>query len=228
MGTDPYEFSLRSMDEASLADESGEFCMADMQFAVHEGVFPPTAFPSTRLFTEMIPFRSGRSFLEVGCGAGVTAIVASKAGCEPVVAIDINPMAVVNAKENVRRHRLEAKVSVFQGDIFAPLPENMKFDTIYWNSNFVFVASDYTYKDNLQRAFFDAGYFCHDRYVSQAHKYLTSDGELLLGFSDLGDRARLEAIGSRNQYEIRTLDSRRSDEEGCPTYYLFHFVRRMP
>ena len=42
----------------------------------------------------------GGSFLDLGCGSGVLAIAASKLGCKPVAALDIDPIAVAATREN--------------------------------------------------------------------------------------------------------------------------------
>ena len=63
-----------------------EYTCLDRTFVVHDGVFPPTHFQSTGIFTRHLPYRRGASFLEIGCGTGVTAVTAALEGCRPVVA----------------------------------------------------------------------------------------------------------------------------------------------
>ena len=47
--------------------------------------------------------KEGVRFLELGSGTGITAIYASKKGCE-VVATDINPSATENIIENAKNN----------------------------------------------------------------------------------------------------------------------------
>lgn len=56
---------------------------------------------------------AGRSVLDVGTGSGILAISAAKRGARPVVAVDVDPLAVAAAAENARRN--DVRVSVRAG-----------------------------------------------------------------------------------------------------------------
>ncbi|WP_445494586.1 methyltransferase [Photorhabdus sp. SF281] len=116
-----------------LAESSyiSEFeCMGRL-FNIHKNVFPPTHFQSTGIFTNNIPYIQNTSFLELGCGAGVTAVTAALEGCYPVVASDISGEAVENTLFNVIRHNVNNFVSVRHGDLFDTLEEGESFDVIF-------------------------------------------------------------------------------------------------
>ncbi len=55
--------------------------------------------------------------LDVGCGSGILAIASAKLGCQHVVAIDNDPVAVAVAHENVRVNDVELAVQVSGADL---------------------------------------------------------------------------------------------------------------
>ncbi len=79
--------------------------------------------PTTRLCVAALEewFRPGEGVLDVGTGSGVLAIVAAKLGARPVLATDIDLVAVAAAQENIRRNALalgeEAGLQVIQGSV---------------------------------------------------------------------------------------------------------------
>lgn len=73
---------------------------------------------TTALCVEMMEaLYKGGPVLDVGTGSGILAIAAACLGAQPVVAIDIDPVAVRTARENVVQNGLTAQVDVRQGDL---------------------------------------------------------------------------------------------------------------
>jgi ribosomal protein L11 methyltransferase len=70
--------------------------------------FGTGAHATTRLCLELMLMRDGprESFVDVGCGSGVLAIVADKLGFAPVTALDYDPAAVAATDENAERNGL--------------------------------------------------------------------------------------------------------------------------
>lgn len=159
-------------------------------------VFAPVHTDSTALFTEWLPFPVGGSFLEVGCGAGVTAVMAALAGCARVTALDINPEAVRNAGLNAHRHGVADRMRVLHSDLFDALAPGERFDVVFWNSNVICAPEEFVYTRPMQHAIFDRGYTTHERYLRDGQARLTSSGRLLLGFNSLGDTGRLDALAT--------------------------------
>ncbi|MFB6615689.1 methyltransferase domain-containing protein [Streptomyces sp. NPDC085524] len=193
--------------------------MCGREWDLLDEVFAPVFSPSTGIALDFLDLGSGPaaharsgSFLEVGCGAGVTAVMAALAGYERVVASDISPRAVENAAVNAERHGVDDRLSALHSDLFSGLNEGDRFDTVFWSSNYVLAPESYEYKSVHERAYVDAGYRAHRRYLEQAPRWLTPNGSALLHFSDRGDVAALYRIAQECGRELRTLRSHRVRE----------------
>lgn len=150
------------------------------QFIVYPNVFSPKYFNDTEFFAKELPIKKGESLLEIGPGTGIVSIFAIWKGASNVTAIDINPAAVKNMKENIKLHRLEKKIKVFLGDVFGPL-KNEKFDVIFWNTPFGYVKRDNL--TPLEKSVFDYSYKSTKKFIIGAKKHLKPNGRVIIGFS---------------------------------------------
>jgi ribosomal protein L11 methyltransferase len=77
--------------------------------------FGTGAHATTRLCLELMLERGsdGGSFVDVGCGSGVLAIVAAKLGFDPVIALDYDPAAVAATEENAGRNGVALVARLF-------------------------------------------------------------------------------------------------------------------
>ncbi len=66
--------------------------------------------------------RRGDRIADLGAGSAVLAIAAAKLGARSVAAIELDPEAISNAEENVRRNGVEDRVRVLEGDATHLLP----------------------------------------------------------------------------------------------------------
>ncbi|AZC20284.1 class I SAM-dependent methyltransferase [Pseudomonas sp. CMR5c] len=210
--------SVRRRLAAAEAERLTQYECDGRIFEVHDGVFPPTHFQSTRIFTRHLPYPHGGAFLEIGCGTGVTAVTAALSGCARVVASDISEAAVRNARANVERHGVAEQVSTRHGDLFDVLDDGERFDMIFWNSNFVFVPEDYAFEQPILRAFCDAGYVAHRRFLREAPSYLSPSGQLLIGFSSQGDESALTALLTEHGYASTVVASAYGEGPGAHRY----------
>lgn len=69
--------------------------------------FGTGAHPTTRLTLELLQELEAGSLLDVGCGSGVLSIAAAKLGFAPVVAMDVDKIAVAVTLENARLNDVE-------------------------------------------------------------------------------------------------------------------------
>jgi release factor glutamine methyltransferase len=213
----------RNMDETG---RPATFELLGRDWTLLPGVFAPTYTPVTELFTSWIPYPVGGTFLEVGSGAGVTAVVAAQTGCRAVTAVDISPAAVENTRWNAERHRVAGGVRVLASDLFDALGPDERFDMIFWNSNFVEPPHGFVNETDFHHAFFDPEYRAHRRFVHEAPSRLTGVGRVLLGFSDLGNRALLDALCAEAGLEIVTLEAEARETEIRIEFQLLELIRR--
>jgi release factor glutamine methyltransferase len=188
----------------TLAGRPDEFELGGRSWTLLPGVFAPVHTMSTKVFTAWLPYPVGGSFLEIGSGAGVTAVTAALSGCAHVTAVDIAAAAVANTEANAERHGVADRVRVLKSDLFDEIGSEERFDVIYWNSNVIDAPPEFEYLDELQWAFFDRDYAAHRRYLSQGPKLLAPGGRLFLGFNTLGNRERLLVMADELGLELRT------------------------
>jgi release factor glutamine methyltransferase len=181
------------------------FSLLGRDWELLEGVFAPNVTPVTEIFTSWLPFPTDGSFLEVGCGTGVTAVSAALAGCSRVLALDISAAAVANTQRNVERHGVTDVVEVLRSDLFDDVPAGRTFDLIFWNSNFAEPPDGFVNGTDLHHAFFDPDYRAHERYLQEAPHWLSPGGRLLLGFSDIGNWEHLRAITEKLGLQVQVV-----------------------
>lgn len=99
---------------------------------------PGTAFgtgdhPTTAMCAAMMAEAgcAGKAVLDVGTGSGILAIGAAALGADPVLGVEIDPAAVVVARENVEINGCEAAVEIREGDLLAGV--DFKADIIVAN-----------------------------------------------------------------------------------------------
>ena len=72
--------------------------------------------------------------LDFGCGTGVLGIASVKLGAKSVMAVDNDPWAIENTRENIKRNNVQRKMKVRLGSVSA-LPRS-KYDLIVANIDF--------------------------------------------------------------------------------------------
>jgi release factor glutamine methyltransferase len=196
---------------AALTERHGEldgrpdhFELLGRTWSLLPGVFAPVHTASTELFSSWLPYPIGGAFLEIGSGAGVTAVTAALAGCAHVTAVDISAAAVANTEANARRHGVADRIRVLRSDLFDALEAGRRYDVIYWNSNVIDAPEEFEYLDELQWAFFDRGYAAHSRFLSQGPGLLNPGGRIFLGFNTLGNKERLRVMADSLGLELAT------------------------
>ncbi|MFD9890342.1 methyltransferase [Amycolatopsis sp. NPDC059027] len=201
-------------------DRQGSFTLLEKEWVLLDGVFSPAVTPATRIFTTWLPYPAGGRFLEIGCGAGVTAVLAARSGCASVTAVDISRAAVENTRRNAELHGVAGIVTARHGDLFDALDESDRFDLIFWNSNFVETAPDAVNETELHHAFYDPGFRAHRRFLAEAPGRLAAGGRLLLGFSDIGSWKSLRRLCSELGLAIEVLRTERLDLDDPVTLQL--------
>ncbi|MEU5796873.1 methyltransferase domain-containing protein [Streptomyces sp. NPDC047813] len=220
-----YERSLeRSRAALNRPDRPDTFTMAGREWDLLDDVFAPPFSGTTGAAMDVLGLtgthapllRAGGSFLEVGSGTGIIAVMVALRGAARVVATDINARAVENTRRNAGRHGVGDRVRAVHSDLFSALDADDRFDCVYWHSNFVLAPDDYRYRGDHERAYIDTGYRAHERYLAEAPLRLAPGGRALLQFSDRGDLARLTALATAHGRRLEVL-RRHSFPEGTET-----------
>lgn len=167
------------------------------------GVMNPALFRTGPFLARHLrrqPLPAGAAVLDMGTGSGLLAIVAAERAGR-VVAVDVNSEAVRCARINALLNKVEGRVTVHQGDLFAPVGGE-QFDLILFNPPF-FAGEpaspfDWAWRSNsIARRFAEA---------LPAH--LAPEGEALVVLSSQGEEAAfvdaLQAAGLNVTVAART------------------------
>jgi len=174
------------------------FTLLDREWDQLGTVFGGEFMQATAFFTTWLPLSDGGSFLEMGCGSGVTAVMAALHGCTPVLAVDINPAAAQNVDLNAERHGVADRVRAVTSDLFRELDATDRFDTIYWNSNFIEGPPGDGTASYFEASVFDPGYRAHREFLRTAPAHLNDGGSIFLGFSEMvGDLALIRELADK-------------------------------
>ena len=107
---------------------------AGLRIACAPGVFVPRRRTGlmVRLAVARLAGRAAPTVLDLGCGTGAlgAAVAAGVPGAE-VWAVDVDPAAVACARRKLPPER------VLLGDLYEPLPQGLRFDTILANAPYV-------------------------------------------------------------------------------------------
>jgi len=101
-------------------------------------VFGSGSHPTTLNCLEALEFAfesdAYRSTLDLGTGTGLLALAAARLGCQKILAVDLNLLAVQTARQNIRRNRLNDRILAIQG--FAQDFVSLKADLVIANIHY--------------------------------------------------------------------------------------------
>lgn len=226
---------ITSMDQANASREvlhksqkevfPYDFSFRGLTIQVNKGVFSPKHFNGWRIFTDNFPPVEGMDVLEIGTGTGITALYLAKNGAHTVVASDINPDAVENAKINAKRNGLK-NIDIRLGDTFSVVGDGEVFDVIYWNMPFMPAKDTYKHASMLERGLFDPGYKILDRFLREANRYLKEDGRVIIGTGEgaFADIAVFTTLLKKHGY-TESLLVREQSEEVNPVFFRLYELR---
>lgn len=195
-------------------------------FAVWPGVLNPVTFRAGRYFAEFIARSprlalesetNGATALDLGTGCGILAIFAATRGYK-VTAIDIEPTAVSCARANAILNRVEDRVGILQGDLFAPI-EGQFFDVVVFNLPFFRGHA----RTPLERAWMSPDVL--ERCAAGLSSVLKSNGAAYFVLSRHGDPEGMLATLAREGFSVERLDWRHFGVETMAIYCARHVSR---
>lgn len=106
--------------EVFAAEEQDLIIELDPGMAFGTGTHATTTLCMETMEARLKP---GMSVIDVGTGSGILAITAAKLGASPVLAVDLDPVAVKVAAENVAINGLTERILVRHGDLLQNVDE---------------------------------------------------------------------------------------------------------
>jgi release factor glutamine methyltransferase len=190
----------REMHAKFRTTESGTLVeYLDKVFVVHKNVFWPG--DDSRALVENYTVHPGEEVVDVCTGAGHIAIFSADKGAGSVVALDRNPDAVENAKDNARRHGYDQIVDVRESDMFSALEEDRKFDVITMNPPFVPHALD----DVVSSSTWDEELYVHKEFFAHAQDHLKPKGRVYIAGANFGAVKEMKEMAKAAGYSIRQI-----------------------
>jgi release factor glutamine methyltransferase len=130
--------------------------------------------------------------LDFGTGTGCIAVaLAAKCPNAKIIATDISTDALTLAKENTTRNNVAERIQFLQGNGFAALSNDMRFDLIISNPPYIPSAEIETLQPEVRdfdpRAALDGGADGLDFYrklAAEGKSFLKPDGKIMLEFGD--------------------------------------------
>jgi len=182
--------------------------------AIFDSVFwEPDDTLSLRQKIAADPQLRGAAVLEVGTGSGLVSLCCLQAGAGRVVATDLNPAAVENARENARLlgfgDRLEVRrVPRRSPGAWTVLRPGETFDLIISNPPW----EDQRPETVEQFALYDPGFELLESLVTGARQRLRPGGRMWLAYGCVTAIRQIQKVAERERLECRLLDERRLED----------------
>ncbi|CAM2189441.1 Ribosomal protein uL3 glutamine methyltransferase [Paraburkholderia sacchari] len=191
----------RANERVPAAYITQEAWMHGLRFYVDERVIVPRSFIGELLEDGLQPYvedpEQVTAVLELCTGSASLAILAAHAFPNADIdAVDLSAPALEVAARNVHEHGLDERIALFEGDLFAPLPER-RYDVIITNPPYVNAESmqalppEYRHEPEMALAGGVDGMDIVRRIIGEARKWLTDEGVLVVEIGN--ERANVEA-----------------------------------
>lgn len=150
--------------------------------------------------------------LEIGTGSGMLAVEAAESdGVQNVLAVDIQKAVVEHCKSTIKN----PKIHFQQSDLFSAIPQTQKFDCIIFNPPYLPEdkrAPDITLDGGKK------GWETIERFLNQANQHLKEYGKILLLFSSLTNKNKVDEIIKNNLFVAKEIDKQHISFE---TLYIY-------
>ena len=183
-----------------------------LEFEVNRDVLIPRPDSET-VVTECLRFAQALpapTILDIGAGSGNLAVtLAKRHKTASVTAIDLSPPALAVAQRNAAKHGVAERIRFLEGDLFAPLSPEDRFDFIVSNPPYIPHADIATlesgvrdYEPHLALDGGADGFAVFDRLIAGAPQHLKPGGYLLVEIGSPQEKAARERIAARGEYEL--------------------------
>ena len=155
----------------------------------------------------------GKSILEIGTGSGLLALCCLEAGAAKVVATDVNPQAVKNARFNARRLAFDDRLEVRA----VPLDDRGAYSVIGDSEEFDLIVSNPPWENQIPQtigefALYDPDFELLASLLEGLEAHLSADGRALLAYGCVSAVETLMQLAERHRLDVRVLDDRKLDD----------------
>jgi release factor glutamine methyltransferase len=148
--------------------------------------------------------------LDIGTGSGNLAIaLARNLPAAEVMAVDLSPQALEVAQANAAKHGVAGRIQFLHGDLFAPVPPDVRFDFIVSNPPYIPHGDIPTlptgvrdYEPHLALDGGPDGFAVFDRLIQQAPRYLVVGGYLIIEIGSPQEQPARQRIGAHSHYRL--------------------------
>ncbi|MCP3018688.1 50S ribosomal protein L3 N(5)-glutamine methyltransferase [Cupriavidus basilensis] len=192
----------RVTERVPAAYITNEAFMHGLRFYVDSRVIVPRSFVGELLHEGLEPWVGDSAeigpVLELCTGSGCLPIIAAHVWPKARIdAVDISPDALAVARRNVADYKMEDRISLYEGDLYAPLPAGAKYDVILTNPPYVNETSmqalpaEYQAEPRIALAGGDDGMDVVRRIIAGAKAHLNPGGALVVEIGN--EHANVEA-----------------------------------
>ncbi|MGO4813214.1 50S ribosomal protein L3 N(5)-glutamine methyltransferase [Cupriavidus sp. 2MCAB6] len=192
----------RVTERVPAAYITNEAFMHGLRFYVDARVIVPRSFIGELLQEGLEPWVGDSAeigpVLELCTGSGCLPIIAAHVWPKARIdAVDISPDALAVARRNVADYKMEDRISLYEGDLYAPLPAGAKYDVILTNPPYVNETSmqalpaEYQAEPRIALAGGDDGMDVVRRIIAGAKAHLNPGGALVVEIGN--EHANVEA-----------------------------------
>ena len=186
--------------------------LAGFEYSVLPKVYKGST--DTELFCKILKIKKNQDVWDIGTGTGLIALTARQKGARYVLATDLNPDAVKNAKKNSGLLGLE--IDVRRADVFGSI--NKKVDIITFNPPF----TDQQAKQRHEISFWDKDHKIIRIFFSNLKKHLKPSGKAFIAWSSFGDTNKLRRIAKEYNFSLKEFGKKTGKRNFV--YYVFEIV----
>jgi len=202
-----------------LSPEGKKVNYLDKEFIVRPNVFWPHV--DSLVMVNNYSIAHGETVLDVCTGSGVLAIMSAYRGAGKVVGVDINPAAVLCARENIILHNYKDKIDIRESDLFEKIDSDESFDVITGNLPFRLKEA----KDLVESTMWDTDFNLHKRFFQEVSNYLAEKGRIYLCHANYPSLRKLLKLGEAAGFSSKLIGTNEVDNY-LPTIFLaFEFWR---
>lgn len=191
------------------------------EFLVYPGTFWP--FTDSQPLVRSLRVAPGETVMDVGTGSGVIAVHACYAGAARVLAVDVNPSALLSAGHNARMHGFDHIMEVRASNLFEHVGDE-QFDVITANLPF----RNKEAHDVVAQSQWDTDFRTNTQFFEQVDRYLKPGGRIYFAQSNFGAIDEIRALAKANGYSVRAMGSAAADKAETKKFFVFLIRRLQP